>query len=46
MDKHITVSGVHPSPLSASRGFFGSNIFKKVNDKLVKLNKKEFNYNI
>jgi len=25
---------VHPSPLSANRGFFGSNIFKKVDEKL------------
>jgi uracil-DNA glycosylase len=24
------VEGVHPSPLSASRGFFGSNIFKSI----------------
>jgi uracil-DNA glycosylase len=28
------VSGVHPSPLSASRGFFGSNIFKIIEEKL------------
>lgn len=25
---------VHPSPLSAHHGFFGSNVFRKVNDKL------------
>lgn len=28
------VYGVHPSPLSAHRGFFGSSIFKKVENKL------------
>jgi uracil-DNA glycosylase len=28
------VSGVHPSPLSAHRGFFGSNVFKQVEEKL------------
>jgi len=30
----IVVKGVHPSPLSASRGFFGCNHFKLVNEKL------------
>jgi len=39
--KHKIISGVHPSPLSANRGFFGSNIFKKVNDELIKSNKNE-----
>ena len=28
------ILGVHPSPLSAHRGFFGSGIFKKVDEKL------------
>jgi len=28
------IEGVHPSPLSASRGFFGSGIFQQVEDKL------------
>ena len=28
------IKGVHPSPLSASRGFFGCNHFKQVNEKL------------
>lgn len=32
--KHHIVTAVHPSPLSASRGFFNSNVFKKVNEKL------------
>lgn len=30
-EKHFIVTGVHPSPLSASRGFFNSNIFKEIN---------------
>jgi len=30
---HI-VTGVHPSPLSAHRGFFGSNVFRLVEEKL------------
>jgi uracil-DNA glycosylase len=36
--KHIILSTVHPSPLSANRGFFGSNIFKACNETLEKLN--------
>ena len=27
---HIKLTSVHPSPLSASRGFFGCKIFEKV----------------
>ena len=30
-DKHLILSSVHPSPLSASRGFFGSKPFSKTN---------------
>lgn len=29
------VQAVHPSPLSASRGFFGSKIYSRVNDQLI-----------
>ena len=29
--KHNIICGVHPSPLSAYRGFFNSDIFKKIN---------------
>jgi uracil-DNA glycosylase len=32
--KNITVKGVHPSPLSANRGFFGSGVFAKINEHL------------
>lgn len=31
-DEHLILSSVHPSPLSASRGFFGNQHFKKAND--------------
>lgn len=30
-DKHLVLKGVHPSPLSASRGFFGCQHFSKTN---------------
>ena len=30
-EKHVVLEGVHPSPLSASRGFFESKPFSKVN---------------
>lgn len=36
--KHLIVKSVHPSPLSASRGFFGSKPFSKTNDFLIKTN--------
>lgn len=34
---HIIISGPHPSPLSAYRGFFGSKPFSKANDALLAL---------
>ncbi|MFA5603858.1 MAG: uracil-DNA glycosylase [Bacilli bacterium] len=36
--KHIIIEGVHPSPLSASRGFFGSKPFSKINKHLQSIN--------
>lgn len=36
--KHHIIEGVHPSPLSASRGFFGSKPFSKINELLGKDN--------
>lgn len=33
--KHLILSSVHPSPLSAYRGFFGCNHFSKTNEYLV-----------
>jgi uracil-DNA glycosylase len=37
--KHFIIKSVHPSPLSASRGFFGSKPFSKTNDYLIANNK-------
>ncbi len=34
--RHLVLTGVHPSPLSASRGFFGCGHFSKANDYLRK----------
>ncbi|HET8705552.1 MAG TPA: uracil-DNA glycosylase, partial [Pseudomonadales bacterium] len=34
-DKHLVLETVHPSPLSAHRGFFGSGHFSKTNQYLV-----------
>jgi uracil-DNA glycosylase len=34
--KHLVLKSVHPSPLSASRGFFGNKHFSKCNDYLMK----------
>ncbi len=40
-NKHnIILKTSHPSPLSAYRGFLGSNIFSQINNELIKLNKK------
>ena len=36
--KHLIIKSVHPSPLSASRGFFGSKPFSQINDFLRKNN--------
>lgn len=35
--RHVVLRGVHPSPLSAHRGFFGSKPFSQVNEALVAL---------
>lgn len=35
-NKHLVLTSVHPSPLSASRGFFGNHHFSKANDFMVK----------
>ena len=34
--RHVVLTSVHPSPLSASRGFFGCNHFKIANETLLK----------
>lgn len=37
--KHVVLTSVHPSPLSAHKGFFGNNHFKKANKILRKMGK-------
>jgi uracil-DNA glycosylase len=44
--KHKIFITSHPSPLSARRGFFGSNIFKLINNYLEENNKKIINYSL
>jgi uracil-DNA glycosylase len=34
-NKHLIIKSVHPSPLSATRGFFGSKPFSKTNEYLI-----------
>ena len=46
LNKHEIISQVHPSPLSAHRGFFNSNIFKNINIKLESSGKKKINWEI
>ncbi|WP_113675374.1 uracil-DNA glycosylase [Vallitalea guaymasensis] len=45
-DRHYIIKSVHPSPLSASRGFFGSKPFSKANDFLKSINKEEIDWQI
>lgn len=42
--QHKIIESAHPSPLSASRGFFGSRPFSKTNEFLKKNNIKEINW--
>ena len=41
---HLVIKSPHPSPLSASRGFFGSKPFSKTNDYLIKHNIKPIDW--
>lgn len=43
---HFMLNAAHPSPLSASRGFFGCNHFMKANDILKSLNKNPIDWQI
>ncbi|WP_022935687.1 uracil-DNA glycosylase [Mesomycoplasma moatsii] len=43
-DKHFVLTSAHPSPLSADKGFFNNGHFKRVNEILKLLNKKEINW--
>lgn len=44
--KHYILSTVHPSPLSAHRGFFGCKHFSKTNEILRKLGKSEIDWQL
>lgn len=45
-DKHFVLESPHPSPLSATRGFFGCKHFSKINNILSELNKKTIDWQI
>lgn len=42
--QHLILESAHPSPLSASRGFFGSKPFSKINNFLEKNNMEKINW--
>lgn len=44
--RHLILTSVHPSPLSASRGFFGSKPFSKINIFLISVNKDPIDWQI
>lgn len=44
--QHFVLEGPHPSPLSASRGFFGCGHFKKINEILKNIGKVEIDWQI
>ncbi|MGL5348109.1 MAG: uracil-DNA glycosylase [Peptostreptococcaceae bacterium] len=46
LKRHYVLESPHPSPLSASRGFFGCKHFSKVNEILTQLNKVPINWQI
>jgi uracil-DNA glycosylase len=45
-DRHRKIHGVHPSPLSASGGFFGSKPFSTINTHLREMGKDEIDWNL
>ncbi|MGG7179449.1 uracil-DNA glycosylase [Clostridium paraputrificum] len=45
-ENHYIIQSVHPSPLSANRGFFGTKPFSKTNAFLHSINKKEIDWQI
>ena len=44
--KPAVITGVHPSPLSASRGFFNSEIFLNINENLEIMGKDKINWKL
>lgn len=45
-EKHFVIKSVHPSPLSANRGFFGSKPFSKTNEILKSIGQGEIDWQI
>lgn len=45
-NRHFIIKSVHPSPLSASRGFFGSKPFSKTNEFLESIGKEPIDWQI
>lgn len=45
-NRHYVIESVHPSPLSAYKGFFGSQPFSKINDFLISADKEPVNWKI
>ncbi|AYW50147.1 uracil-DNA glycosylase [Tetragenococcus halophilus] len=44
--KHVIIKSVHPSPLSAHRGFFGSKPFSQANNALIALGKEPIDWRL
>ena len=44
--RHLVIESTHPSPFSASNGFFGSKPFSRTNDFLKKNNIEEIDWQI
>ncbi|MEK9176891.1 MAG: uracil-DNA glycosylase, partial [Patescibacteria group bacterium] len=42
--RHLVLKSAHPSPLSATKGFFGNNHFKIANEYLVKHGRGEIDW--
>ncbi|OOV86334.1 uracil-DNA glycosylase [Oceanospirillum linum] len=45
-NKHLVLKSVHPSPLSAHRGFFGNHQFSQANDFLISRGKQPINWQL
>ena len=45
-NKHVIIQSFHPSPLAASRGFFGSRPFSKANQALIQLGQQPIDWQI
>ena len=45
-NKHVIIQSFHPSPLAASRGFFGSRPFSKANQALIQLGEQPIDWQI